>query len=165
MSFKIIKPDSPDQDATNLVRVFLAGSIDNGKASPWADQVAEKLSDLRVAAYNPRRDNWLPDLEPRMHEPVFAQQVNWELNSIDEADIIFFYFERDSVSPITLQELGYSIGRDEHVVVCCPDGFWRKGNVEVMCSRNGIHVYNTLDAALLDLRTRVKRIEGELVNE
>lgn len=159
MSFKLIKPDSPDQtvDSTSA-RVFLAGSIDNGKAAPWADGVAEKISDFDAAAFNPLRNVWWPDLEARMHEPKFAQQVNWELNNIDLADIVFFYFAAGSVSPITLQELGYVLGQGvsgglrPEVVVCCPDGFWRKGNVEIMCFRSEVEVHNNLEEAIGELR-------------
>lgn len=156
---KLIKPDSSDQSVMTddgsafLCSVFLAGSIDNGAASLWADKVAHSLSDLDIVCYNPRVDEWDANLEPRMREPKFAAQVNWELDSIDAADVVFFYFEAGSISPITLQELGYVIGRGtQSIVVCCPDEFWRKGNVEIMCKREGIVVHNTLDEALTDLR-------------
>ena len=156
--FQLIKPDSEDQSVVpDNLRVFLAGSIDNGDTVPWADGVAAQLTEFDASVFNPLREEWFPDLEKRMHEPLFAQQVNWELDNIQAADVVFFNFVAGSVSPITLQELGYVLGRAEAdtVIVCCPDGFWRKGNVEIMCARSHIAVHNNLSDAVAELRSRL----------
>lgn len=42
--------------------------------------------------------------------------------------------------------------RSGKVIVCCPDGFWRKGNVEVVCNRFGIPLSNDLDDAIERLK-------------
>lgn len=177
MSCRIIKPDSADQqfDLKN-VSVFLAGSIDNGKASLWSHIVQDALADFDVTIFNPRRDTWQSDLEARAHNADFREQVNWELDRLSYSgqwpfgsDIAFFYFEPGSVSPITLQELGYVIGSMRRVgagdnyrfsrpspIVVCPDGFWRKGNVEIMCERNSIAVINDLDTGITALKIAIE---------
>lgn len=38
--------------------------------------------------------------------PQFRQQVEWELNALSVADLIVFYFDPATRSPITLLELG-----------------------------------------------------------
>jgi hypothetical protein len=48
--------------------------------------------------------------------------------------------------------------RTEEIIVCCPDGYWRKGNVEVVCRRFGIaklvnDYAEALDMAMLWLKS------------
>ncbi len=38
--------------------IFLAGSIEMGKATPWQDKLVSDLSDSNVVIYNPRRTDW-----------------------------------------------------------------------------------------------------------
>jgi hypothetical protein len=35
--------------------------------------------------------------------------------------------------------------------VCCPEGFWRRGNVEMVCRRLRIPLFETLDDLIADL--------------
>jgi len=61
------------------------------------------------------------------------------------------YFDSNTKSPITLLELGLFTKVDKHlgttqkVVVCCPEGFYRKGNVDIVCERYNIIQVPTLD--------------------
>jgi hypothetical protein len=72
--------------------------------------------------------------------------VSWELAAMDKADCILFHFLAGSQSPITLMELGL-YADSKKVIVSCEDGFWRKGNVEIVCEKYSIPMYNTLDGA------------------
>ena len=74
----------------------------------------------------------------------FREQVEWELDAQEAADLIAFYFSPATRSPITLLELGLTAGR-RRAVVRCPEGFWRKGNVDIVCDRYGIPQVATLD--------------------
>jgi len=78
--------------------------------------------------------------------------VDWELDQLWRSDITFFYFEPDTKSPITLMELGFMAGRGcgevFPVIVVCPEGFWRRGNVEIMCERSNFLFVNTLEEGL-----------------
>ena len=49
---------------------------------------------------------------------------------MDLADVILLHFEPDTKSPITQLELGLHKNK---CVVHCPPGFWRKGNVDIVC--------------------------------
>ena len=62
--------------------------------------------------------------------------VEWELDGLERADVIAMWFAPETKAPITLLELGL-FARSGKVVVGCPNGFWRKGNVEVVCARFG----------------------------
>jgi hypothetical protein len=76
------------------------------------------------------------------------------MDSLDEADIIFMYFSPGTQSPISLLELG-SYGGSGKMIVCCPDGFWRKGNVEIFCTRHDIPMFNDLEEAWGALMTKI----------
>ena len=52
----------------------------------------------------------------------------------EHATLIAMYFDPQTKAPITLLELGL-LARSGKLVVCCPTGFWRKGNVEIVCQR------------------------------
>jgi hypothetical protein len=77
--------------------------------------------------------------------------VNWELDMLDAADIVVMYLAPGSKSPISLLEFGLC-ARSAKLKVCCPQGFWRRGNVEVVCMRNRIPLFETLDDLIADLR-------------
>lgn len=146
--FKIIKPDSDDQvSPRGNPRIFLAGSIDNGKAINWQPIVEERLADFPVTIFNPRRNEWNPDLIQDISDPVFNHQVNWELDHIEEAEILFVNFDPNGPAPITLMELGHAKS-SQKVIVCCPDGYWRKGNVQIMCHRKNFVLFDDLTSGM-----------------
>jgi hypothetical protein len=47
------------------------------------------------------------------------------------------YFDPNTQSPISLLELGLH-ARDGKLIVLCPEGFWRKGNVDIVCEKYGV---------------------------
>lgn len=137
--------------------VFLAGSIEMGKAILWQQKVAQELSDIdNIIVYDPRRDDWdstwIQDPSPGTQ---FNTQVEWELDKISKSDVIAFYFDPATQSPITLLELGHCLGSGKRVVVCCPDGYFRKGNVVITCRKHGVRVLNDIDNLVADLRTHL----------
>lgn len=126
--------------------VFLAGSIDMGAAPNWQQWMEEALSQLPdVVVLNPRRDDWDSSWVQRKTDDRFRQQVEWELDAMERSEVIAVNFSAGSYAPITLLELGLN-AKSEKLIVCCPDGYQRKGNVEIVCERHGIHVVETLPA-------------------
>lgn len=118
-------------------------------AERWQDRLKQDLANLDIALLNPRRDDWDSTITQRMSDSKFAEQVNWELDALEASDLILFYFDPNTKSPITLMELGL-YANSGNVIVCCPDGFWRKGNVEIVCKRSGVlltHTYEHFVAA------------------
>lgn len=134
--------------------MFLAGSIEMGVAEDWQKKLIAELSECNVTLFNPRRDNWDSSWEQSINNPEFAEQVNWELSAIEQADVVVFYFDPATKSPITLLELGLCSGVGlSNVIVCCPDGYWRKGNVEIVCNRYNHVLTNTFE----DFVKQIKR--------
>lgn len=146
---------SPNSFANiDKISVFLGGSIEMDTAEKWQDRLKSDLSETDVVLLNPRRDDWDNSIVQRAYDPAFSEQVNWELDAIDYADLIVFYFDPNTKSPITLMELGL-FANSGKVIVCCPDGFWRKGNVEIVCSRSEVPLVNTYEQLVSCLKLLV----------
>ena len=133
--------------------VFLAGSIEMGAAEDWQEIVTEaarkKYGNRKSEhfIFNPRREEWDSSWKQTIDSPKFYEQVSWELTALDCAQRIFMYYDPTSKSPISLLELGLH-ARGKRLIVCCPDGYWRKGNVEIVCSKYKIDLYNDLEEAM-----------------
>lgn len=118
-------------------KIFLAGSIEMGKAEDWQQKVITAVSDFEKVIYNPRRENWDSSWVQTIDNPKFKEQVDWELEGLEESDLIIMNFTPETMSPISLMEFGL-YARSGKMVVYCPEGFWRKGNVDVVCKRYNI---------------------------
>ncbi len=139
----IIKPPQKINES-GRVKIFLAGSIEMGQAEDWQGVFAKGLGDLDVDVYNPRRDNWDSSWEQSIDNKEFRGQVEWELFGLETSDIIVMYLDPSTKSPISLLELGL-FAKSGKLAVCCPEGFWRKGNVEVVCQRYNIPLFERLE--------------------
>lgn len=152
---KVIKPTTENQNPLNgSIKIFLAGSIEMGAAEDWQVRIEKFLENEKVTIYNPRRDDWDSSWTQEESNPQFNYQVNWEISKLIDSDVIFMYFSPQTKSPISLLELGM-FSRDQKMIVCCPDGFWRKGNVEVVCTRFKIPMFDDFNKALGSLLSTV----------
>lgn len=141
---------APEDPALEL-RIFLAGSIEMGRAELWQERVVAALSDAgNVVFLNPRRDDWDGSLEQKADNPQFFEQVSWELDMLEAADIVVMYLAPDTKAPISLLELGLC-ARSGKLRVCCPTDYWRRGNVEVVCKKYRIPLFESLDELIDDL--------------
>ena len=148
-----------DWSQSRRPRLFLAGSIEMGKAKDWQAEAIDFFANDQGTILNPRRRDWDSTWEQRERNPQFNEQVTWELDALGAADCVLLHFEPGTLSPISLLELGLFC-HDQTMVVSCPDGYWRKGNVEIVCKRMNIHLENTLEGALYRLRDYVRRLEA-----
>ena len=140
----IIKPLAETHLVKDRFTVFLAGSIEMDTAENWQEIISESfLESERICLLNPRRDEWNSEWKQEIENEQFYKQVTWELDALEQADLIIFYFAPGTKSPISLLELGL-FARSNKIVVCCPDGFWRKGNIDIVCERYGIQQVNSL---------------------
>jgi len=55
------------------------------------------------------------------------------------------HFSPETKSPISLLELGLYANSDK-LIVSCPAGYWRKGNVDIICERYGIKQTYDIDS-------------------
>lgn len=150
MSTQVIQaPFHPWREKTS---VFLAGSIDMGTAINWQPKVIDAIEDrcnCNVTIYNPRRDDWDSSWKQTLHDRKFAEQVRWELQKMDEAKHIFMYISAESKAPISLLEFGRIHAKyPGKLIICVEPGFYRRGNIEVMCQNSAITLHNDLEAAI-----------------
>src|SRR5262249_40668750 len=159
---RILKPPTPLTLDPSVPSVFLAGSIEMGLAEDWQSKVAESLREMDIVVLNPRRDVWDPTWSQSINNPLLREQVEWELQGLDAASVVAMYFAPETKAPVTLLELGL-VARSGKLLVCCPNGFWRKGNVEIVCNRFGVPLVGNL-AALTDLITMRLGIDKVIFN-
>ena len=141
-------------------RLFLAGSIEMGTAKPWRRRVVTFFRNRNdIIILNPLRDKWNASWKQVKSNRNFRQQVEWELNGLEAANIILMYFDPATKSPISLLELGLSlfVNSSSNMHVVCPPGFWRKGNVDIVCERYHIPQYSSLTKALKGIETSLIR--------
>ncbi|KAI0794090.1 hypothetical protein C8Q74DRAFT_1246777 [Fomes fomentarius] len=158
---KVYRPrDSHEFSQIDFARpsVFLAGSIEMGKAEEWQIGITEELQHLPITILNPRRLKWDSDMTQRKSNPEFNYQVNWELDCQKEADIIAMYLQPKTMSPISLLELGI-FADSKKLIVCCPVEFYRRGNVEIVCERHHVPLFDNY----ADFVTRVTEELEKLV--
>lgn len=129
---------------TALLKIFLAGSIEMGTADEWQTHMIDRLKNEEVLVLNPRRADWDASWKQDKDDPMFRQQVEWELNALGESDHIILYFDPHTKSPVSLLEMGLHAEGGKLLVVC-PTGFWRKGNVDIVCEKYNIPQFASLD--------------------
>ena len=140
--------------------IFLGGSIEQGKANDWQKKLANDLSVYSdsLVLLNPRRDHWDSNLE-QDPEPgsVFHEQVEWELDALErDTDMVVFYFDPNTKSPVTLLELGWIGSADSfNTIVCCPPDFYRYGNVRMFCERFHVTLTEEYGDMLMWIRDRL----------
>lgn len=148
----ITSPQSLDDLA--YPSVFLAGTIEDGRSIDWQRMLIDELAQLKVSVLNPRRTEWDLSWRQSIDQPEFKQQVEWELAALERADWIFFYLVAGSYSPISLLELGLHAASGKAIIVC-PEGFWKKGNVDIVAQRFGLPVFNDLADGIRDLKNKI----------
>jgi len=132
--------------------VFLAGSIEMGSAPDWQTALAKALPPATIL--DPRRTEWDSSWRQSIDEPRFREQVEWELDGLERSDVIAMWFVPETKSPITLLELGL-FARSGKLLVGCPEGFWRKGNIEVVCRKFGVPLLDDWEMFVDAVRARL----------
>src|SRR5262249_33612497 len=151
---RVLKPPTELALADGDCPVVLAGSIAMGRAEAWQAAIEQALADVPITILNPRRHLWDASWEQSIDHSEFRGQVEWELQAQERASMIAMYFAPAEPSPITLLELGL-FARSGKLIVCCPKGFWRRGNVEVVCARYGIPIVADLPGLIEAIRKRL----------
>ena len=67
-----------------------------------------------------------------------------------------FYFDPKTKSPVSLAELGLVAGLGKKAIVCCPNDFWRKGNVDIISLRYGFQMIESIDDFIIAIKRYIK---------
>jgi hypothetical protein len=146
---QIIQPPSREVIKRPHV-IFLAGSLLPGP--DWRGPLTSLLSLMPITILDPRRSEWSED------ESFIREQVGWELDMQERADIILIYFGPETDAPISLLELGLCARSGKGVVVCHPE-YRKRGNVRITCSKYGVEMLERLDQVPAAVQRRLEHGE------
>ncbi|KAL8372284.1 hypothetical protein RB595_001868 [Gaeumannomyces hyphopodioides] len=173
---QVVKAPSCEPIACDQTVVFLAG-VTSPPDADWRIEIIDALSHLRhVTIADPLRPDWDATWVEDPSFAPFADQVRWELELQERADVLVVHFggRLDAASfegrldggaalgelpkaPISLLELGLRAGSGRRCMVVCNDGYWKRGNVLLVCERYGIEVFPSIGKLS-------KALEAELSN-
>lgn len=125
--------------------IFLAGTTSKVDTSDWREALSTSLSDVPVTIYNPYRADWDSSWREDIDFAPYREQVEWELDKQDEADIVVVYFHPATQAPISLLELGMCARASAKAIFVCPEGYWKRGNVQIFCKRFGVEMVDNVD--------------------
>ncbi|ORY16320.1 hypothetical protein BCR34DRAFT_557634 [Clohesyomyces aquaticus] len=153
----------PDEPKYRDFSVFLAGSIEMGKAINWQTHMTANLQHLPLTVLNPRRGRWDQNTIPLPSDQTFRTQVEWELSALEKASVICFFFDKNTKSPVTMLELGLW-AHSGKVVVCCDKGFWKAGNIWLVCEREGIPIVGSFRELVPEITKMLKQKGMQIPN-
>lgn len=152
MIYHVIQAPSDLAPNPDEITIFLAGSIEMGKAKPWHDAVASQIArrtNQPIAFYNPRRvEDFTPDMED--------EQILWEQERLESCDYIFMHIQGDTKSPISLLEFGEFI-RTGKLFIDVPKDFYRYKNILLTAEQAGYakRVSNDIDTNIARLTDQI----------
>jgi hypothetical protein len=128
--------------------VFLAGGISG--CPYWQSELAHLLVMTNYAVLNPRRKEF-------KNTPEFAElQIRWEFEHLRKADVISFWFCKESIQPIALFELGVWSVSEKPIVIGVERGYPRELDVRVQM---GLLGRSRLVSNLPDLANEIRLLE------
>ncbi len=164
-----VKPPNIVKTDNNTYTIFTAGSIEMGKAIDWQtltiNSIRETKPELDVVIYNPRRDNWDANWVQSIDNKQFSEQVEWELDHIEKSDLIVMYLQPGTMSPISMLELGLVAERvfcmKKDMIVLCPEGFYRKGNIDIVCQYYDITMASDMDDLIEKIKEKIQNAPAD----
>lgn len=121
---ELINEHTPINILKDCKRVFLAGGITD--CPDWQQIVRKGLHNPYWILLNPRRKNF------PVHDPnATREQVTWEYNMLNSADLITFWFAKETIQPIVLFELGRFVNTKKDILIGIHPEYPRKQDVEI----------------------------------
>ncbi|CRK18976.1 hypothetical protein BN1723_012778, partial [Verticillium longisporum] len=149
-------PDRPALPGTNK-SIFLAGTT-HKDAGDWRATLCKALQHHPVTIFNPLRLDW--NWSNDMSDSRFSEQVTWELDMQEAADLVVVLFHHSTAAPISLLEFGLA-ARSGKVIAACLESdskrYENKGNVQAVCARFQIQLLETQE----DLHAAVVKFLAE----
>jgi hypothetical protein len=127
--------------------LFLAGGITS--CPPWQTKAIELLKETDLVLFNPKRKDFsLDDIN------IEEEQIHWEYTHLQKADIISFWFPKETLCPITLYELGKQSMCNKPIFIGVDPEYKRKKDIEIQTKliRPEIKVVYSLE----DLTNQIK---------
>ncbi|KAI0454469.1 hypothetical protein F5B21DRAFT_504371 [Xylaria acuta] len=141
---QIIRAPS-EEPVVGTKTVFLAGTTGAVGNVDWREQLSASLSEYPITIFNPNRPDWDSTWREDITFDPYREQVMWELDKQAKADLVVVYFHPATLAPISLLEFGLSAQVQGKVIAIAPEGYARRGNVQIVCQKFGIEFLDTID--------------------
>jgi len=131
--------------------LFLAGGITG--CPDWQQRMVKLLNDTDYVLLNPRRADF------PIHDPDAAnEQIIWEYDCLRKADVIQFWFAKETIQPIVLYELGAWAASNKPIFVGIHPEYSRRQDVEIQIklARPSVKIVYSLR----ELSQQIKAIYG-----
>lgn len=128
--------------------LFLGGTVEGPK---WREKMITALAkaDLDCTILDPYRADWDSSWEESVKDRRFTEQVEWETEARERADFVVMYFAPEAQSPVSMLELGLTAaGTAGEVLLCCPEGYFKKGHVDMVRIRYSIKATEDLECLI-----------------
>lgn len=102
--------------------IFLAGGISG--CPTWQDYAVARLRQTDLIVLNPRRPEYKDDKEEG------RKQIRWERFHMEQADLVLFWFPKETDCPITLFEFGTWIYTRKNIWVGTHPEYRKRFDVE-----------------------------------
>jgi len=142
--------EAPEEFENRDTTVFLAGGISG--CPDWQKEFVEMLKYTNVVLFNPRRENF-----PMGDRSEGRRQILWEVEYLNKADIVIFWFPMETICPIVLFELGSYSMIDKPIFVGVHPEYSRRFDVDIqlMIRRPDVVIVDSLEALAEQLRCYV----------
>lgn len=141
---QIIYPPNEFKINEGNIEVFLGGTIEMGKSADWQKDFIDLFDNKeKITFLNPRRPDWDVSWKAVKENPDFYKQVMWELHGLKRANWVVMYLMPGTQSIISILETGL-MANSAKLLLCCPDGFYRKGNIDIVCEFCNIQQFEDL---------------------
>ncbi|CAF3511095.1 unnamed protein product [Fusarium graminearum] len=137
----VMAPQSPNL-GSQVASVFLAGTTTSTGNPDWRQVVTGALANYPITILNPNRPDWDSTWREDFSDNRWVEQVSWELDMQEAADIIVFMLHEVTEAPISLMELGLAV-RTKSVIVCAHPNYRKRGNVDAVCRMFGVKLLST----------------------
>ncbi len=139
--------------------VFLAGTTSPTADRDWREVLIEALSHLPVTFFNPLRPDWDSSWREDVTFEPFREQVHWELDMQEHADVVVIYYGPNTVAPISLLEFGLC-ARSGKAIVACHRDYMKRGNVHIVSERLGLEFLDVEEDLAAAVERRLRHLLG-----
>ncbi|KAI1074598.1 hypothetical protein F5B20DRAFT_562824 [Whalleya microplaca] len=134
-----------EEPITGIKSVFLAGTTTAVGNVDWREKLSASLYEHPITIFNPNRPDWDSTWREDINFEPWRKQVSWELDKQLKADFVVVYFRPATDAPISLLEFGLSAQVPGKVIAIAPEGYSKRGNVQIVCHKFGITFLDDID--------------------
>jgi hypothetical protein len=150
----MIYVEAPNKIEVNKKSIFIAGGITD--CPDWQKELIEKIKDLDIVVYNPRRSNF--DVSD---SSAMETQIKWEHEMLMRSDVISFWFCKEAIQPITLYELGSYSKTSKPLIIGIDKKYERRKDVEIQTKLDRPDI--EFSYSLEDMSDRIFKLFNEVL--